>query len=204
MFLGDLFMKILTTIPASVYSGLVAAFVSGLVSIIGYIITACVQNRNGKKTIEAQKEIAQMQRDEKLFYESQLEWANETRKIIAKFVSDSFRLNILVKNIKSISDKVGKLDFSPSDVNDISSKSSENLHKAGELLSSLNEEVTMIRLYLFHEDDAHEKAVLDMIDMLESNMNNQLGIDSQLLNKFVDVARDYFNYQMKALKEKSA
>ena len=78
------------------------------------------------------------------------------------------------------------------------------MHRAGELLSALNEEATMIRLYLFHKDDDHEKEVLNMIDRLENDMNGQLGIDSKLLNEFVDVARDYFNYQMKDLKTKSA
>lgn len=193
-----------TTTSTAIYSGLIAALVSGVVALIGYVITAFVQSRNEKKAIKAQKEIAQMQKDEKLFYESQLEWANETRKLIAKFVSDSFRLNILVKNIKSINNKVGKLDFDPSEVDDISQKSSENLHKAGELLSSLNEEVTMIRLYLFHEEDDDEKKVLDMIYLLENDMNDRLGIDSHLLNKFVDVARDYFDKQMKKIKEESA
>lgn len=192
------------TTSTAIYSGLIAALVSGVVALIGYSITAFVQSRNGKKAIEAQKEIAQMQRDEKLFYESKLEWANETRKLIAKFVSDSFRLNILVKNIKSMNNKVEKLNFSPSEVDGMSRESSENLHKAGELLSSLNEEVTMIRLYLFRKNDDHEKEVLDMINALESDMNNQLGINSQLLNEFVNVARDYFNYQMEELKEESA
>ncbi|WP_304134405.1 hypothetical protein [Limosilactobacillus coleohominis] len=192
------------TTSTAIYSGLIAALVSGVVALIGYSITAFVQSRNGKKAIEAQKEIAQMQRDEKLFYESKLEWANETRKLIAKFVSDSFRLNILVKNIKSMNNKVEKLNFSPSEVDGMSRESSENLHKAGELLSSLNEEVTMIRLYLFRKNDDHEKEVLDMIKALESDMNNQLGINSQLLNEFVNVARDYFNYQMEELKEESA
>lgn len=67
------------------YSGLVAALISGCVSLIGYIATTIVQKRTADKTVEAQKEIAQMQKDEKLFYESQLEWANETRRHSAFF-----------------------------------------------------------------------------------------------------------------------
>lgn len=199
-----MYMIILNSISPTAYSGLVAALISGGVSLIGYIATTIVQKKTADKTVEAQKEIAQMQKDEKLFYESQLEWANETRKIIAKFVSDSFRFNILAKNIKSMHEKVEKRDFDLSEAGDISKKTNKNLHEAGELLSSLNEEVTMIRLYLFHKDDDHEKKVLNMIAMLESNMNDQLGIDSRLLNEFVDVARDYFNYQMEKLREESA
>lgn len=192
------------SMSSSIYSGLIAAVISGVVGIIGYVLTTNVQTKNGKETIKMQKEIAEMQKNQKLFYESQLEWANDTRKLIAKFISDSFRLNIVVKNIESIHDRILKLDFDKSDVEDITKKTSDNIHKAGELLSTLNEEATMIRLYLFHKDDDHEKEVLDMIDRLENDMNGQLGIDSKLLNEFVDVARDYFNYQMKDLKTKSA
>ena len=191
-------MIILTSnsMSSSIYSGLIAAVISGVVGIIGYVLTTNVQTKNGKEAIKMQKEIAEMQKNQKLFYESQLEWANDTRKLIAKFISDSFRLNIIVKNIESIYDRVLKLDFDKSDEEDIAKKTSDNIHKAGELLSALNEEATMIRLYLFHKDNDHEKEVFDMIDRLENDMNGQLGIDSKLLNEFVDVARDYFNYQI--------
>lgn len=189
---------------SSIYSGLIAAVISGIVALIGYVINSYFQNKNAKEAIEVQREIAQMEKDEKLFYESQLEWANETRKLIAKFVSDSFRFNIVAKNIKDLSKKVGKLDFDRSEIDGLSEKTANSLRKAGELLSSLNEEVTMIRLYLFHEHDESEKELLNMIDSLETDMNNQIMIDSHLLNKFVDVARKYFDHQMKELKEKTA
>ncbi|MCC4466261.1 hypothetical protein [Limosilactobacillus reuteri] len=186
------------------YSGLVAALISGCVSLIGYIATTIVQKNTADKAVKTQKEIAQMQKDEKLFYESQLEWANETRKLIAKFVSDSFRFNIVVENMESIRNDVSKSKFNQIDAADITKKLSDNLQRSGELLSLLNEEATMIRLYLFHKDDDHEKEVLNILDKLENDMNGQLGIDKKLLNEFVDVARDYFNYQMKDLKTKSA
>ncbi|PWT37566.1 hypothetical protein [Limosilactobacillus reuteri] len=197
-------MIVLNSMSPTAYSGLVAALISGCVSLIGYIATTIVQKRTADKTVEAQKEIAQMQKDEKLFYESQLEWANETRKLIAKFVSDSFRFNIVVENMESIRNDVSKSKFNRIDAADITKKLSDNLHRSGELLSLLNEEATMIRLYLFHKDDDHEKEVLNILDKLENDMNGQLGIDKKLLNEFVDVARDYFNYQMKDLKTKSA
>ena len=198
------YMIILNSMSPTAYSGLVAAFISGCVSLIGYIATTIVQKNTADKAVKTQKEIAQMQKDEKLFYESQLEWANETRKLIAKFVSDSFRFNIVVENMESIRNDVSKSKFNQIDAADITKKLSDNLQRSGELLSLLNEEATMIRLYLFHKDDDHEKEVLNILDKLENDMNGQLGIDKKLLNEFVDVARDYFNYQMKDLKTKSA
>ena len=74
-------------------SGLMAAIISGIVTFIGYLINARIQSSNNDKTINTQKEIAKMQNDEKLFYEKQIEWANETRKLIAKFVTDCIELN---------------------------------------------------------------------------------------------------------------
>jgi len=198
------YMIILNSMSPTAYSGLVAALISGCVSLIGYIATTIVQKNTADKAVKTQKEIAQMQKDEKLFYESQLEWANETRKLIAKFVSDSFRFNIVVENMESIRNDVSKSKFNQIDAADITKKLSDNLQRSGELLSLLNEEATMIRLYLFHKDDDHEKEVLNILDKLENDMNGQLGIDKKLLNEFVDVARDYFNYQMKDLKTKSA
>ena len=59
---------------SSIYSGLIAAVISGIVALIGYVINSYFQNKNAKEAIEVQREIAQMEKDEKLFYESQLEW----------------------------------------------------------------------------------------------------------------------------------
>lgn len=61
-----------STNSSAIYSGLIAAIVSGIVSLIGYVITAVIQSKNGNKVVEAQKEIAKMEKDEKLFYESQI------------------------------------------------------------------------------------------------------------------------------------
>lgn len=145
-----------------------------------------------------------MQKDERLFYESQLDWMNETRKLIAKFVSDCFRFNVVVGDISTLHRKVKSKDFNFDDTASLLKKSSENTSKAANLISVLNEEVTMIRLYLFHSNDKYEEALLRMVRLIEHNMDVNNGINGRLLDEFVDVARDYFDHQMKELKEKSA
>lgn len=138
-----------TTATTAMYSGLIAAIVSGIVSLIGYAITACIQDKNAKKTIETQKEIAQMQKDEKLFYESQLDWANETRKLIAKFVRTGTELNHVINDYN----QVAKLKKSK----DPATRIKQETHKAEleakmeQVISNLQEQVTLLRLYLFHK-----------------------------------------------------
>lgn len=191
------------TTPTAIYSGLIAALVSGVVALIGYGITAFVQSKNGKKAIEAQKEIAQMQRDEKLFYESQLDWANETRKLIAKFATDCFKLNILIRKINDLEEKVEKKKFSVNDRTKLLTETANHSREAEELITELHEQVTLIRLYLFR-DDEEEGRVLATILTIEHGMNLNGGVDSKVLNQFIDITRNYFDKLMKRLKEESA
>lgn len=184
------------------FSGLIAAVISGLVGIIGYIVTAVVQSKNGKEAIEMQKKIAEMQKNQKLFYESQLQWTNETRKLIAKFISDNFRFNIVVKNVQNIRNEISKSNFDNSNLAKLSKELNDSVNRANELLSELSEEATMIRLYLFHEGNSHEEKILDTVSELAKNMSVQNGVDAQLLRKLTEDARSYFNYQMKELRFK--
>lgn len=184
------------------FSGLIAAVISGLVGIIGYIVTAVVQSKNGKEAIKMQKEIAEMQKNQKLFYESQLQWANETRKLIAKFISNNFRFNLITKDIEEIRNEISKPDFNKSDLGELSKKVNDSVNRANELLSELSEEATMIRLYLFHGDNSHEEKILNVVSELAQNMNVQSGVDAQLLRELTEEARSYFNYQMKELRFK--
>lgn len=187
-----------------VFSGLIAAVISGIVAIIGYVITSVVQSKNGEEAIKMQKEIAEMQKNQKLFYESQLQWANETRRLIAKFISGNFRFNIIVKNIESIRSELSKSDLDNSKLGELSEKINDNVQKSNELLSELTEEATMIRLYLFHEDNIYEKRILDVVSELAKNTNEKDGVDIELLRKLIETTRKYFNQQMEELKNKSA
>lgn len=187
-----------------VFSGLIAAVISGIVAIIGYVITSVVQSKNGEEAIKMQKEIAEMQKNQKLFYESQLQWANETRRLIAKFISGNFRFNIIVKNIESIRSELSKSDLDNSKLGELSEKIKDNVQKSNELLSELTEEATMIRLYLFHEDNIYEKRILDVVSELAKNTNEKDGVDIELLRKLIETTRKYFNQQMEELKNKSA
>lgn len=175
-------------------SGLIAAIISGLINFYG--------NWRATKT---QKEIAKMQKDERLFYESQLDWTNETRKLIAKFVNDCFKYNILVTNINNMNKKVvEEKNFTLDEKEKLLRENADNVQKAANLFTALNNDETMIKLFLFHNDNEDEQRIIQMVENIENNLDTHKGVDSKLLDKFVDVARDYFDHQMKELKEKSA
>lgn len=190
-----------TTATTAMYSGLIAAIVSGIVSLIGYAITACIQGKNAKKTIETQKEIAQMQKDEKLFYESQLDWANETRKLIAKFVRTGTELNHVINDYN----QVAKLKKSKDPATRIKQEThkTELETKMEQVISNLQEQVTLLRLYLFHKENKDEQAVLKVIldiehDMVENNKISTAGLDN-----LVNVTRTFLDNLMKRLEKES-
>lgn len=190
-----------TTATTAMYSGLIAAIVSGIVSLIGYAITACIQDKNAKKTIETQKEIAQMQKDEKLFYESQLDWANETRKLIAKFVRTGTELNHVINDYN----QVAKLKKSK----DPATRIKQETHKAEleakmeQVISNLQEQVTLLRLYLFHKKNKDEQAVLKVILDIEHDMVKNNKISTAGLDNLVNVTRTFLDNLMKRLEKES-
>lgn len=181
-------------------SGLMAAIISGIVAFIGYLINARIQSSNNDKTISTHKEIAKMQNDEKLFYEKQIEWANETRKLIAKFVTDCIELNRYIK----IAHKLGKGTIKANEAKEYVEKSEKMSERVEELTLNLQEETTLIRLYLFHEKDNYEAMVRNKMLAVEQYFSKGQAIPDSELNVFVDVARQMFNNQMEELRTKTA
>ena len=181
-------------------SGLMATIISGIVAFIGYLINARIQSSNNDKTINTQKEIAKMQNDEKMFYEKQIEWANETRKLIAKFVTNCIELNRYIK----IAHKLGKGTIKANEAKEYVEKSEKMSERVEELTLNLQEKTTLIRLYLFHEKDNYEAMVRNKMLAVEQYFSKGQAIPDSELNLFVDVARQMFNHQMEELRTKTA
>ncbi|WP_076461984.1 hypothetical protein [Limosilactobacillus caccae] len=201
---------------AVIYSGLIAALVSGVVSLIGYSITAYFQNKNTKEslkvqrknneaTIQTQREIAQMQKDEKLFYQSQLDWWNETRKLIAKFVRNCTIINRKIEKTKknTSSERLNNIKS----IEDAKKQIAENQNDIQELEKSINdiqEQITLIRLYLFHDENTAEREILLKILVMEKHYSKLEPIPSVELSNFVDLVRNFFELQLKELQNKTA
>ena len=184
---------------SAMLSGLIAAIVSGIVSLIGYVITAVIQSKNGDKAIDAQKEIAMMEKDEKLFYESQLRWNDEVRKLFASFIKDCTVLSRTIKEVDQKKNEKVPVKEAQKSINEMEQK----VHDAVKRVDQLQETASLIRLYLFDEDNAAAKMVLDsMLDIIQK-YGKMEAVSGAELNNFIDVARQYLYEQLKELQVKT-
>lgn len=184
---------------SAMLSGLIAAIVSGIVSLIGYVITAVIQSKNGDKAIDAQKEIAMMEKDEKLFYESQLRWNDEVRKLFASFIKDCTVLSRTIKEVDQKKNEKVPVKEAQKSINEMEQK----VHDAVKRVDQLQETASLIRLYLFDKDNAAAKMVLDsMLDIIQK-YGKMEAVSGAELNNFIDVARQYLYEQLKELQIKT-
>lgn len=188
-----------STNSSAIYSGLIAAIVSGIVSLIGYVITAVIQSKNGDKAINTQREIAMMEKDEKLFYESQLRWNDEVRKLFASFIKDCTVLSRTIKEVDQKKNEKVPVKEAQKSINEMEQK----VHDAVKRVDQLQETASLIRLYLFDEDNAAAKMVLDsMLDIIQK-YGKMEAVSGAELNNFIDVARQYLYEQLKELQIKT-
>lgn len=199
---------------AIIYSGLLAAIISGGVSLIGYCITTYFQNKNNKEalkvqrqnnsdTIQTQNEIAKMEKDEKLFYQTQLEWSEQTRKLIAKYVLNCILMNRQIKKYNRLREDE-KIISSIADVERPNNEYLSVLSEVKKLGNDLQEQITLIRLYLFHKDDPDEAKILTEILEMQQHYSRFEVIPDLELDGFVNDVRDLFDKQMKNLQKKTA
>lgn len=199
---------------AIIYSGLLAAIISGGVSLIGYCITTYFQNKNNKETlkvqrqnnsdtIQTQKEIAKMEKDEKLFYQTQLEWSEQTRKLIAKYVLNCILMNRQIKKYNRLREDE-KIISSIADAERPNNEYLSVLSEVKKLGNDLQEQITLIRLYLFHKDDPDEARILTEILEMQQHYSRFEVIPDLELDGFVNDVRNLFDKQMKNLQKKTA
>lgn len=188
-----------STNSSAIYSGLIAAIVSGIVSGIGYWYSAKIQRETSKETIATQKEIAQMNNNEKLFYESQLRWNDEVRKLFASFIKDCTVLSRTIKEVDQKKNEKVPVKEAQKSINEMEQK----VHDAVKRVDQLQETASLIRLYLFDEDNAAAKMVLDsMLDIIQK-YGKMEAVSGAELNNFIDVARQYLYEQLKELQIKT-
>lgn len=193
-----------STNSSAIYSGLIAAIVSGIVSGIGYWYSAKIQRETSKETIATQKEIAQMNNNEKLFYETQIRWNDEVRKLFAKYVKQCFILNRDIKEVKEIKvpkgEKANEVTFEKLRLK--INRQKELTDSAMEQIYGLQETVSLIRLYLFNDDNTVAKILLQsMLNMIQ-HYGKFEPVSTMELNDLIENARVYLDEQMRLLKDK--
>lgn len=185
---------------SAMLSGLIAAIVSGIVSLIGYVITAVIQSKNGDKAIDAQKEIAMMEKDEKLFYESQLRWNDEVRKLFASFIKDCTVLSRTIKEVDQKKNEKVPVKEAQKSINEMEQK----VHDAVKRVDQLRETASLIRLYLFDEDNPDVQLILtNMLQIIREYGKFEV-VSGTELSMLIDLVRHYLYKQMQELKVKTA
>ncbi|MDM8222118.1 hypothetical protein [Limosilactobacillus vaginalis] len=192
---------ILLASDSVILSGLIAAIISGVVSLVGYVITAVIQSKNGNKAVEAQKEIAKMEKDEKLFYESQIRRNDEVRKLFASFIRDSTVLSRVIEEVKK--KKTEKVHH-VRDAQEAIDEMGKLVQEATERINQLQETVSLIRLYLFDEDNPDVQLILaNMLQIIREYGKLEV-VSGTELSMFIDLVRHYLYKQMQELKVKTA
>ena len=183
-----------------ILSGLIAAIISGVVSLVGYVITAVIQSKNGNKAVEAQKEIAKMEKDEKLFYESQIRWNDEVRKLFASFIKDCTVLSRTIKEVKNKKQEKVTVADAQESIDDFN----KLVQDATERINQLQETVSLIRLYLFDEDNPDVQLILtNMLQIIREYGKFEV-VSGTELSMFIDLVRHYLYKKMQELKVKTA
>lgn len=183
-----------------ILSGLIAAIISGVVSLVGYVITAVIQSKNGNKAVEAQKEIAKMEKDEKLFYESQIRWNDEVRKLFASFIKDCTVLSRTIKEVKNKKQEKVTVADAQESIDDFN----KLVQDATERINQLQETVSLIRLYLFDEDNPDVQLILtNMLQIIREYGKFEV-VSGTELSMFIDLVRHYLYKQMQELRVKTA
>ena len=191
---------ILLASDSVILSGLIAAIISGVVSLVGYVITAVIQSKNGNKAVEAQKEIAKMEKDEKLFYESQIRRNDEVRKLFASFIKDCTVLSRTIKEVKNKKQEKVTVADAQESIDDFK----KLVQDATERINQLQETVSLIRLYLFDEDNPDVQLILaNMLQIIREYGKLEV-VSGTELSMFIDLVRHYLYKQMQELRVKTA
>ena len=157
-------------------------------------------SKNGNKAVETQKEIVKMEKDEKLFYESQIRWNDEVRKLFASFIKDCTVLSRTIKEVKNKKQEKVTVADAQEAIDDFK----KLVQDATERINQLQETVSLIRLYLFDEDNPDVQLILaNMLQIIREYGKFEV-VSGTELSMFIDLVRHYLYKQMQELKVKTA
>lgn len=205
---------------ASIMSGVIAAVISGIVSIIGSFITIHFQNKrneeslkvqeensreslkiqkeNNEASIKMQKEIANFQKDEKIFYENQLKWANDIREHLSKIILLIEKYNDEFMTVLTLD----RMIYSDSDPNKYIKLQESALDKNIKIGHELLEQVSVVRMLLFNDNDSYELEIEDRLNEIQQWIIQRDTIKVESVEYLIIAAKKYFNNQMKQLEKK--
>lgn len=173
----------------------VSAVLSGIFLIVGSILTY----KGTKRASQAQIKIAEMQIDERLIAENKLQWSNETRGLIAKFIRKCFEIN----HVMDSAEELKKLNSKKKSVNSADLKKlleiRSDVISTQDSVKDLVELVTEIRLRIFDSEDPQGNGLLKKILDIEQYFSEFKKIPASELDQLAELSRQYFEQQFKEL-----
>lgn len=187
----------------AISSGLIAGFVSAIVTILVNLLMAHVQRKNTRESIEAQKENARMERQTTLLYANQVEWFDSLRKTVAKLVVELQQANGVFERLDELAKEYSSLSSTSSIeyISEFLSKKKAVEIESQDMLKKLNEQVELVRLYLYEGTDKNEEFLGKMQALIKSLEENK-HVSALRLDAFVDYVRGYLADQMNDLAKK--
>lgn len=201
------------------FSGVLAAVISGGVSLIGNHYqnknaknslqkqeennqkSLEMQKENNEASIKVQKEIANFQKDEKIFYENQLEWANSVREHLSKIVLLITQYNDATMTYLAIEYNVKYTEFKID--KNILDKQQDALEKRITIGQELLKRISVVRMLLFNDDDSYELEIEDRLNEIQNWIIQNDTIKIESVEYLITAAKKYFNNQMKQLAKKT-
>ncbi|MEH0999290.1 hypothetical protein [Limosilactobacillus reuteri] len=215
-------MVVLTELNnASVISGVIAAVISGTVSIVGSIITIYFQNKRNKESLKVQKEtsheslmmqkenneasikvqreIANLEKNEKIFYESQLKWANDLREHLAKIIGLIPQYNDLYLKIYMMN---REFQFATKErKNELLQLEEENTDSMMNIGKELQEQIGIVRMLLFNKDSSYELEIENRLNEIMTWIIQHDTISLLSVEYLTQAAKKYFGNLMEELEK---
>lgn len=173
-------MIVLISNNNAMYSGLVAAIISGVVSIIGIVVNLILQKKNNRK-----------QRENVILYKNQVEWADNVRNIAADMISRLSRINDIRKQLNDCKESIINEEHSL----DFIQKQSLHVDKLKDTFDNLMDEFIkdemLLRLYLY-DNDHMTKAILGKTASMIKELREEKEVSSTSYNEFIEIIRIFF------------
>lgn len=167
-------------------------YITGGISLVGVGLSflgarkgAKIQIESTEKSIKKDVDIAKMNIKERLIAENEVNWDNELKKLISRFIQQCFDINNGIKEAKS---------------NTKHTKDGLNkIKRTLKTISEASETMTEIRLHIFDSSDSLGNLLLDKFVEAIQHFQKMEPIPSSELAELTELSRNYFEKKWKEL-----
>lgn len=191
-----------TTLNVIITAGISA--LGAVLSFIGARKGAKSQIESTEKSIKKDLKIASMNIEAKIVSENKIEWINEVRNLIAKFIRKCSESNIVLSEVEWI-EKYSKIYKEMSDDNEDKEKVRDTiLNKIDEtsniktVTAELNEIYSLTKLHFF-EQTKEQLVIISQMEKMTGYLAQEGEIPPKQLEELIDVANKYIKQEWEEL-----